>query len=130
MVDEWKDLYKKTEEQPPQHTGPLLFYNDLVVDHFTNPRNVGELGNPDGEAVVGDPSCGDQMKVEIKVDNNKIVDIKFKSYGCPGAIATSTVSSIWSRKLIQRRRFRPGSVGRGRQAFAEPSRRIPAIAPM
>ena len=91
MVDKWKDLYKKTEEQLPQHTGPLLFYNDLVVDHFTNPRNVGELENPDGEAVVGDPSCGDQMKVEIKVDNNKIVDIKFKSYGCPGAIATSSM---------------------------------------
>ena len=91
MGDEWKQLYRKTEEYPPQHTGPLIFYNDLVIDHFTNPRNVGEMENPDGEAVIGDPACGDQMKVEIKVENNKIVDIKFKSYGCPGAIATSSM---------------------------------------
>lgn len=91
MGDEWKQLYRKTEEYPPQHTGPLIFYNDLVIDHFTNPRNVGEMENPDGEAVVGDPSCGDQMKVDIKIDANKIVDIKFKSYGCPGAIATSSM---------------------------------------
>ena len=91
MVDEWKDLYNKPQELTVIPTGPVIYYNDLVIDHFTNPRNVGELGNPDGEAVVGDPSCGDQMKVEIKVDNHKIVDIKFKSYGCPGAIATSSM---------------------------------------
>jgi nitrogen fixation NifU-like protein len=91
MGDEWKDLYRKPQEPPAAHTGPLLFYNDLVIEHFTNPRNVGTLENPDGEAVIGDPSCGDQMKVEIKVDSNRIVDIKFKSYGCPGAIATSSM---------------------------------------
>ena len=92
MGDEWKELYKKPPHaQPAQDTGPLLFYNDLIIDHFTNPRNVGELENPDGEAVVGDPSCGDQMKVAIKVTNNRIADIKFKSYGCPGAIATSSM---------------------------------------
>jgi len=92
MGDEWKELYKKpTQAQPAQDTGPLLFYNDLIIDHFTNPRNVGELKNPDGEAVIGDPVCGDQMKVAIKVNNHRIVDIKFKSYGCPGAIATSSM---------------------------------------
>lgn len=91
MGDEWKDLYKKQGEYPVQHTGPLLFYNDLVIDHLTNPRNVGELENPDGEAVVGDPSCGDQMKVAIRVDNNKIVDIKFRSNGCQGAIAANSM---------------------------------------
>ena len=91
MVNDWKDLYKKPRQQPADHTGPLLFYNDLVIDHFTNPRNVGELENPDGRAVVGDPSCGDQMMVSIKVENDRIVDIKFKSYGCPGAIATSSM---------------------------------------
>ena len=90
MGDEWKDLYKQ-KEQPVQHSGPLLYYNDLVIDHFTNPRNVGELENPDGRAVVGDPSCGDQMMVSIKISDNRIVDIKFKSYGCPGAIATSSM---------------------------------------
>ena len=66
MGDEWKDLYKQ-KEQPTQHSGPLLYYNDLVIDHFTNPRNVGELENPDGKAVVGDPSCGDQMMVSVKI---------------------------------------------------------------
>ena len=90
MGDEWKDLYK-TNEQPAQHSGPLIYYNDLVIDHFTNPRNVGELENPDGKVVVGDPSCGDQMMVSIKISNNRIADIKFKSYGCPGAIATSSM---------------------------------------
>ena len=91
MGDEWKNLYRKTQEDTSGNTGPLLFYNDLIIDHFTNPRNVGELEKPDGEAVVGDPSCGDQMRVEIKVVNSKIADIKFKSYGCPGAIATSSM---------------------------------------
>ena len=90
MGDEWKDLYKQKEE-PVQHSGPLLYYNDLVIDHFTNPRNVGELENPDGRVVVGDPSCGDQMMVSLKISDNRIVDIKFKSYGCPGAIATSSM---------------------------------------
>ena len=90
MGDEWKDLYKQ-KEQPVQHSGPLLYYNDLVIDHFTNPRNVGELENPDGRVVVGDPSCGDQMMVSLKISDNRIVNIKFKSYGCPGAIATSSM---------------------------------------
>jgi nitrogen fixation NifU-like protein len=91
MGDEWKDLYKKQKEEPGQHSGPLLYYNDLVIDHFTNPRNVGELENPDGRVVVGDPSCGDQMLISLKISDNRIVDIKFKSYGCPGAIATSSM---------------------------------------
>jgi nitrogen fixation NifU-like protein len=91
MSGDWKALYEKPQELDVQHTGPLLFYNELVIDHFTNPRNVGELENPDGEAVIGDPSCGDEMKVCIKVEENRIVDIKFKSYGCPGAIATSSM---------------------------------------
>jgi nitrogen fixation NifU-like protein len=91
MGDEWKDLYKKQKEEPAQHSGPLLFYNDLVIDHFTNPRNVGDLENPDGKVVVGDPSCGDQMMVSVRIIDNRIADIKFKSYGCPGAIATSSM---------------------------------------
>lgn len=91
MSEEWKDVYKKPQEPDVQHTGPLLFYTELVIDHFTNPRNVGELENPDGEVVVGDPACGDQMKVSIKIQDNRIIDIKFKSYGCPGAIATSSM---------------------------------------
>lgn len=91
VSDEWKNLYKQAQTPDVQHAGPLLFYNELVIDHFTNPRNVGDLENPDGQAIVGDPSCGDQMKVSIKICDNRIADIKFKSYGCPGAIATSSM---------------------------------------
>jgi nitrogen fixation NifU-like protein len=91
MGDEWKDLYKKPQESHAQDDGPLLFYNDLVIDHFTNPRNVGEVEDPDGQVVMGDPSCGDQMKVTMKINGNRIVDIKFTSNGCSGAIALSSM---------------------------------------
>lgn len=86
-----KDLPEKPPAPASPPAGPILFYNEIVIEHFTNPRNVGELENPDGEAIVGDPTCGDQMKVHIRIDSNIIVDIKFKSYGCPGAIATSSM---------------------------------------
>ena len=91
MGNEWKDLYKKNQDNPVQHAGPLLFYNDVVIDHCTNPRNVGEVEDPDGQVVIGDPSCGDQMKVTMKITNNRVVDIKFTSNGCSGAIATSSM---------------------------------------
>ncbi|MBN2381274.1 iron-sulfur cluster assembly scaffold protein [bacterium] len=73
--------------------GPILYYNEAVIDHFTNPRNVGELGpdETDGFGLVGDPECGDQLKLWIKVRSERIVKIAFKSYGCPGAIATSSM---------------------------------------
>lgn len=73
--------------------GPVLFYNEKVIDHFMNPRNVGELSPPetDGFGLVGDPSCGDQMKLWIAVRGGRIAKIAFKSFGCPGAIATSSM---------------------------------------
>ncbi|MBW1855142.1 MAG: iron-sulfur cluster assembly scaffold protein, partial [Deltaproteobacteria bacterium] len=102
MADEWKELYKKPQEPEPIHKGPVLYYNDLVIDHFTNPRNIGELKNPDAEAIIGDPSCGDQMRITIKVDNDKIIDIKFKSDGCQGAIAAnSMVTELAKGKTIE-----------------------------
>lgn len=75
------------------YTGPVLFYNETVLAHFTNPRNVGKLSrrNTDGFALVGDPSCGDQMKLWIAVKSDRITDIAFQSFGCPGAIATSSM---------------------------------------
>jgi nitrogen fixation NifU-like protein len=86
-----RDVPEKLPEPDSLPAGPILFYNETVIDHFMHPRNVGELENPDGEAVVGDPMCGDQMKVSIRVDNGMISDIKFKSFGCPGAISTSSM---------------------------------------
>jgi nitrogen fixation NifU-like protein len=91
---DWRDLYRKQSEEEPQlHGGPVLYYNELVIDHFSNPRNVGEMLEADGYALVGDPSCGDQMKLWIKVKENRIFDIKFQSFGCPGAIATSSMAT-------------------------------------
>ncbi len=66
-------------------------YNEKVMDHFMNPRNVGEIENPDGVGLVGNPVCGDVMKITIKVKDNKIEDIKFKTFGCGAAIATSSM---------------------------------------
>ena len=91
----WKDLYKKKDEEEPElPEGPVLFYNEMVIDHFSNPRNVGEMPDADGYALVGDPSCGDQMKLWITVKEGRISDIKFKSFGCPGAIATSSMATV------------------------------------
>ena len=77
----------------PEYAGPVLFYNETVIDHFTNPRNVGEMkeDETDGYGLVGDPTCGDQMKLWISIRSGKIEKIAFKSYGCPGAIATSSM---------------------------------------
>ncbi len=76
-----------------EYSGPILFYNETVIDHFTNPRNVGELmeNETDGYGLVGDPACGDQMKLWISIRSGRIDKIAFRSYGCPGAIATSSM---------------------------------------
>lgn len=66
-------------------------YSDKVMDHFTNPRNVGEIKDADGKGSVGNPVCGDTTDIYIKVDNRKISDIKFKTFGCGAAIATSSM---------------------------------------
>lgn len=66
-------------------------YTDKVMDHFTNPRNVGEIPDADGVGEVGNPVCGDIMKIYLKIENDVIKDIKFKTFGCGAAIATSSV---------------------------------------
>ena len=66
-------------------------YSEKVMEHFKNPRNVGEIKNPDGVGHVGNPVCGDIMEMYIKVENNIIVDAKFKTFGCGAAIATSSM---------------------------------------
>jgi len=63
------------------------------MDHFTNPRNVGEIEDADGVGTVGNPACGDIMKIFIKVKDNVIEDIKFKTFGCGAAIASSSVAT-------------------------------------
>ncbi|MDN5330917.1 MAG: nitrogen fixation protein NifU [Tepidanaerobacteraceae bacterium] len=66
-------------------------YSEKVMEHFTNPRNVGEIPDADGIGEVGNPVCGDLMKIYIKVKDNVIEDIKFKTFGCGAAIATSSM---------------------------------------
>ncbi len=68
-------------------------YSEIVMDHFANPRNVGEIQNPDGLGQVGNPACGDMMAFYIKVDDNKLSDIKYKTFGCVAAIAVSSIVS-------------------------------------
>lgn len=66
-------------------------YSEKVMDHFLNPRNVGEIPDADGVGNVGNPICGDIMRLYIKVENGKIVDAKFKTFGCGAAISTSSM---------------------------------------
>jgi nitrogen fixation NifU-like protein len=66
-------------------------YSEKVMEHFQNPRNVGEIEDADGVGEIGNPVCGDIMKLYIKVDNNRITDAKFKTFGCGAAIATSSM---------------------------------------
>jgi len=66
-------------------------YSDKVLEHFNNPRNMGEISNPDGIGKVGNPVCGDLIWIYIKVKNDVITDVKFKTFGCAAAIATSSM---------------------------------------
>ncbi len=66
-------------------------YTDLVMDHFSNPRNVGIIADADGVGLEGNPVCGDLMKIFIKVKDDRIEDIKFQTFGCGAAIATSSM---------------------------------------
>ena len=68
-------------------------YSEKVIEHYTNPRNVGKIENASGIGEVGNPVCGDIMKMFIKVENNIIVDVKFKTFGCGAAISTSSIST-------------------------------------
>ena len=71
----------------------MALYNDVVMDHFLNPKNVGELENPDGSGVYGSPVCGDMMQIQIKVEDEVITDARFKTFGCGSAIASSSMAT-------------------------------------
>ena len=77
-------------------------YSEKVMDHFMNPRNVGEVENPDGVGEEGNPTCGDAMKLTIKVEDDIITDIKFKTFGCGAAIAVSSMLNIRSKPTVAR----------------------------
>ncbi|MDR1150512.1 MAG: Fe-S cluster assembly scaffold protein NifU [Clostridiales bacterium] len=70
-----------------------MYYSKTVTDYFNNPRNVGEIADADGIGIVGNSKCGDIMKIYLKIKNNIITDVKFKTYGCAAAIATSSMAT-------------------------------------
>ena len=78
-----------------------MAYSDKVIDHYENPRNVGSFDNNDptvGSGMVGAPACGDVMKLQIKVDDNGVIeDARFKTYGCGSAIASSSLGTEWMK---------------------------------
>lgn len=69
------------------------WYTEKVIDHYQNPRNMGALEDADGVGVVGNPICGDMMQIQIKVQGGRIKDVKFKTFGCGAAIATTSVAT-------------------------------------
>ncbi len=71
----------------------MAFYSDKVMEHFQHPRNVGEIEDPDGVGIVGNPVCGDMMTFYIRVKDNRLADVKFKTFGCGAAIAVSSMVS-------------------------------------
>jgi nitrogen fixation NifU-like protein len=84
-------------------TDAWSLYSEKVMEHFKNPRNVGEMENPDGVGRVGNPVCGDIMELYIKVKDGIIVDAKFKTFGCGAAIATSSmVTEMVKGKSIEK----------------------------
>ena len=68
-------------------------YNDTVLEHFRNPRNAGDMDNPSGVGEVGNAACGDIMRIAIEVEDERIVDVKFKTFGCGAAIASSSMAT-------------------------------------
>lgn len=71
-----------------------MAYSEKVMDHFANPRNVGEIPDADGVGEVGNPTCGDIMKMYLKIKDGVITDVKFKTFGCGAAIATSSMATV------------------------------------
>ena len=89
-------------------------YSDKVMEHFMNPRNVGEIEDADGTGEVGNPVCGDMMTFYIKVDNNHLSDVKFKTFGCGAAIAVSSIVSemAMGKTLEEARKITPALVAK------------------
>lgn len=80
-------------------------YSEKVMDHFMNPRNMGEIKEPDAFAEVGNPACGDMLRLFLKIEDDKIVDVKFQTFGCGAAIASSSMlTEILKGKTLEEAR--------------------------
>jgi nitrogen fixation NifU-like protein len=93
----------------------MRMYNETIMDHFQNPRNVGELADADGVGTVGNPACGDIMTIYIKVTDEIITDIRFKTFGCGAAIASSsyTTELVKGKTIAQALQFTRQDVSDG-----------------
>ena len=98
-----------------------MLYTEKVMDHFEHPRNVGEIEHADGVGQVGNPKCGDIMKMYLKIDDGVITDVKFKTFGCGSAIATSSMAT----ELIKGKRVEE-ALGLTNAAVAEALGGLPA----
>jgi nitrogen fixation NifU-like protein len=94
-------------------------YSEKVMDHFMNPRNVGEIEDADGVGEVGNPVCGDMMTFYIKVNDNRLSDVKFKTFGCGAAIAVSSITSemAMGKTLEEARKITPALVAKELQGL-------------
>jgi nitrogen fixation NifU-like protein len=90
-MKDWKEHYQQHEET--EESSGYLVYNETIIEHFKNPRHIGEIENPDGMALVGDPRCGDHIRLYLNIEGDKIVDIRYKVFGCAAAIATTSILS-------------------------------------
>ena len=92
----------------------MPIYSDTVMDHFTNPRNVGEIEDADGIGEEENPVCGDMMTFYIKVDDNHLSDVKFKTFGCGAAIAVSSIVSemAMGKTIEEARKITPALVAK------------------
>jgi nitrogen fixation NifU-like protein len=90
-MEDWKGHYEQYQE-PEEPTG-YLAYNEIILDHFKNPRHVGKIEDPHGMAVVGDPRCGDHIRLYLTIQEDTIADIRYKVFGCAAAIATTSILS-------------------------------------
>lgn len=83
-MQDWKKLYERKPEPGPGG------YSEAAMDHFMNPRNVGKVEDPDGVGFYGDPSCGDFLEMTLRLEGERIAELRFRVHGCPGAISTSS----------------------------------------
>lgn len=106
-------------------------YNETVMEHFKNPRNTGEIKNADGVGSVGNPACGDVMKMFIIVTNGKISDIKYKTFGCAAAIACSSVASemVLGKSLEEAATLTRDEVGKALDGLPEEKMTCSNLAP-
>lgn len=87
-------------------------YTEKLIEHFQHPRNVGRIPRPDGVGVIGDPSCGDHLRIYIKVKDDRLARIKFEVYGCPAAIATTSILTEMAlgKTLDEAQKIRPRDI--------------------